>query len=85
MSGQPHFIEGESMTDNKMLYPNISKLCAEHGISIRSLENHLGFSNGTIQGWKRTNPRLDSLISVCSYFHVSMDELVGFDPVNGIA
>lgn len=52
-------------------------------MSIRKLENELGFSNGMINGWKKNNPRLDSLIAVCRYFHVSMDALVGFNPIEG--
>jgi transcriptional regulator with XRE-family HTH domain len=71
------------MFSNKILYENISELCQERGISIRSLEFQLGFSNGTIQGWKKGYPRFKSILAVCSFFRVSIDSLVGFDPKDG--
>jgi len=68
------------MQSGKMLYANITELCSKNHMSVRSLEAELGFSNGMIQGWKRNNPRLESLMNVASYFHVSLDSLVGFNP-----
>ena len=69
------------MESNQMLYENIAKLCSDRNISVRKLETELNFSNGMINGWKHNNPRLDSLMAVCRYFQVSMDALVGFNPI----
>lgn len=59
-----------------MVYEKIAKLCAEKGISVYSLERTLGLGNGTIKGWKDTNPRADLLKRVCDYLGISLDEIM---------
>lgn len=59
-----------------MIYEKIVKMCAEKGISIYFLERTLHFGNGTIKGWKTTNPRVDLLKKVCDYFSITLDEMM---------
>lgn len=62
-----------------MIYEKVAKLCAEKGISIRSLELTLSLGNGTVKGWKNTNPRVDLLKRVCDFFGMTLDEMLTVD------
>lgn len=58
------------------IYERIRELASEKGMSIRELENSLGFSNGLLRSWnKSTNSA--SLEKVANYFNVSTDYLLG--------
>lgn len=59
-----------------MIYEKISKACAEKGISISALEKAVGIGNGTVKGWRETNPRVDLLKKVCDYLCLSLDEVM---------
>ena len=59
-----------------MIYEKIAKMCAEKEISIYFLERTLHFGNGTIKGWKTTNPRVDLLKKVCDYFGITLDDMM---------
>lgn len=59
-----------------MLYENVKYFCSRAGISIRSLEQKAGLGNGVINGWKNSNPRIDSLKSVAKVLGVTLDELL---------
>ena len=61
----------------------IKSLCKEHGISISSLEEKLGFSNGSIG--KARIMASDRLLAVARYFNVSMEYLMDAEfPDSGI-
>ena len=62
-----------------VIYKRIVELCADKGISIYALERTLGLGNGTICGWKETNPRVDLLKKVCDYFGITLDEMMSPD------
>ena len=55
---------------------NIRRLCLEKDISITRLERELGFGNGTINKWKKSSPRVASLLLVAEYFDVTVDALI---------
>lgn len=57
----------------------IRKLCIDHNISIRELEQACGFSRDTIAKWEDHVPRADRLKSVADYFGVTMDSLLKKD------
>lgn len=59
------------------LYNKIKELASEHGFSIRSLEEKLGFGNGTIRRWQTQTPGIDKIQKVADYFNVSIDYLLG--------
>lgn len=59
------------------LYDKIKELASEHGFSIRSLEEKLGFGNGTIRRWQTQTPGIDKIQKVADYFNVSIDYLLG--------
>lgn len=61
------------------LYEKIKELAAQKNISIRQLEEKLGFANATIRRWKNQNPGADKIAKVAKYFNVSVDYLLGLD------
>ncbi|MFK4955111.1 helix-turn-helix domain-containing protein [Lactococcus garvieae] len=61
------------------LYEKIKELAAQKKLSIRRLEEELGFANGSLKQWKNSNPGADKLAKVAKYFHVSVDYLLGLD------
>lgn len=60
-----------------MLFERIKQLANEQKMSIRQLEEKLGYGNGTINRWKKTNPGINKLEKVADYFNVSTDYLLG--------
>ena len=59
-----------------MLYDKISLFCKEKNIPLYLFEKECGLGNGTITGWKSSNPRIDSLQKVAKQMGVSIDELL---------
>ncbi len=45
-------------------------------ISIKKLEETLGFGNGTISKWDKSSPKADKIITVAKYLNVSIDYLL---------
>lgn len=58
------------------LVERIEGLAKQKGLTFKSLEREAGLGNGTIKRWERQSPRLDVLVKVANYLHVSLDELV---------
>lgn len=46
------------------------------GLTFKALEREIGLGNGTIKRWEVQSPRLDKLVMVADYLHISLDELV---------
>lgn len=61
------------------LYEKIKELAAQKKLSIRRLEEELGFANGSLKQWKNSNPGADKLAKVAKYFNVSVDYLLGLN------
>lgn len=61
------------------LYEKIKELASQKNVSIRQVEEKLGFSNGTIRQWGRKNPGVNKVKDVAKYFNVSVDYLLGLD------
>lgn len=59
------------------IYGRIKELAYAQKISIRRLEEKIGFGNGTINRWAKTTPGVDKLEKVADYFGVSVDYLLG--------
>lgn len=59
------------------LYEKIKLLAKERKISIRKLEEDLGYGNGTIRRWDVATPGVDKIQKVADYFGVSTDYLLG--------
>lgn len=55
----------------------IRDLCRKNKISITTLEENLGFSNGSLQ--KKGYLRSDRLLTVANYFNVTMEYLINAD------
>ncbi len=61
------------------LYEKIKELAAQKNVSIRQVEEKLGFANGTIRQWGKKNPGINKVKDVAKYFNVSVDFLLGLD------
>lgn len=59
------------------LYEKIKSLAEKQKISIRRLEEILGYGNGTIRRWEKQTPGIDKIQKVADYFDVSVDYLLG--------
>ena len=67
--------------DNEMLVKTIRELCQLKGIAISQLETDLEFGAGLISRWTKSSPSIDKIIDIANYFHVSLDEVVGYHNV----
>lgn len=65
--------------DNEKMIENIRILCKNHNITPTKLEEELGYSQGLISRWKDKTPSIDKIIDIADYFHVSLDEVVGYN------
>lgn len=59
-----------------MLVKNIRRLCQEHDISIKKLEETLGIGNGIIARWETSAPSVTRVKAVADFFGVTVDELL---------
>lgn len=59
-----------------IILERIKALCAEQGLTIHSLEEKAGLSNGVVDNWETASPNLSSIKAVAEVLHVSIDELV---------
>lgn len=63
----------------------IKYLCEINGTKIKPLEEHLGFSNGSVRFWDSSSPSCDRALKVAEYFNVSLDWLItGKDTLNDL-
>ena len=65
--------------DNELLITNIKNLCKTNGTPISQLEKDLGFGAGLISRWAKSDPSLSKIMDIANYFHVSLDELTGYE------
>lgn len=61
------------------LYANIRKIALQKGYSIKSLEEKVGFANGTIRRWNTSSPSIDKVIKVADALNVKIETLTGRD------
>lgn len=65
------------------LYERIKKCADERKISITNLEKVVGFSNGTIGKWKKSEPKASTLYQVASYFNKPIEYFLVGESVSG--
>ena len=63
--------------DKNVLYDRIKGLADKQNLSIRRLEEKLGFGNGVINRWRKTTPGIDKIEAVANFFGVTTDYLLG--------
>ena len=59
-----------------MIFDNIKRITDEKSISIRTLENEAGLSNGTVGKWRTSNPTIDNLMAVAKVLGVAITDLL---------
>ncbi len=58
------------------LVDRLESIVKERGSNFKRVERECGLGNGTMKRWETQSPRLDKLIKVAEYLHVSLDLLV---------
>jgi len=56
---------------------SVKRLCKKRGIAVSNLEKELGWSNGSINRWSRTNPSIEKVFAVAECLGMTLDELLG--------
>ena len=64
--------------DNELLVKSIRELCKKNNVAVSQLENNLSFGAGLISRWVKSSPTLDKIVDIADYFHVTLDEVVGY-------
>lgn len=64
--------------DNELLVKSIRELCKKNNVAVSQLENDLNFGAGLISRWVKSSPSLDKIVDIADYFHVTLDEVVGY-------
>ena len=67
------------------LFERIKQISVKKNVSIRTIEKLSGLSNGVIQNWATSSPRMDLLLKVADYLEVTLDELVGRSPPSPVS
>lgn len=67
--------------DNELMVKTIRELCMKNNISISQLESDLEFGAGLVSRWTKSSPSIDKVVDIADYFHVSLDEVVGYHNV----
>lgn len=67
--------------NNELLVKSIRELCKKNNIAISQLEGELNFGAGLISRWTKSSPSLDKIVDIAKYFHVSLDEVVGYQTI----
>ena len=71
---------------DSIIYTRIKELCAENDMTINKLETEMGMSPASIAKWKRSvSPTIEKISKIASYFHVSIDYLVGASDIRSTA
>lgn len=65
--------------NNELLVETIRTLCRENNISTSILEKKLNFGAGLISRWTKSDPSLSKIVDIAEYFHVSLDDVVGYN------
>lgn len=47
-----------------MVYAKVIEYCKRNGITISAFEKMCDLSNGTVRGWEKGNPRLETLMKL---------------------
>ena len=61
---------------NILLRKRVAELCAKNGVSARQVEIDLGMPDKTIAHLTANMPRIDKVVALADYFHVSLDWLL---------
>lgn len=62
--------------NTRLIFERLERLCKERGITISGLEKACGFGNGTVRGWKNSDPSVGKVKRVADFFGCTIDALV---------
>lgn len=71
----PDGVDDDEISNNNScstLLERIKEASQNKGITIKYLEQQLGFSNGTIGKWEKSSPTVDRLVAVADFLQVSL-------------
>lgn len=68
-----------------MYYERVKALCDEADLTIMECEKRAGLANGTIGGWRSSEPKITSLQAVASVLGVSFMDLIPEQPKANIS
>ena len=66
----------QTMGGDRLIFERLERLCKERGITISGLEKACGFGNGTVRGWKNSDPSVGKVKRVADFFGCTIDALV---------
>ena len=58
------------------LYEKVTKIAAEKELPIRKVEKLAGVANGTIGGWRESDPKVSTLKKVADALKIGIEELI---------
>ena len=59
-----------------LIYDKIKEICKSKGVSVGSVEEKAGLSNGAISKWNDASPTVDKLNAVAKVLNVKVDSLI---------
>lgn len=59
----------------------INQLCKQKNLSIASLEKELGYGNGTIRKWDKSQPSISKVLNVANRLEVPINYLITEDDI----
>jgi len=71
-----YFIKKSKKRGGKMPFRKVMQFCEKEGIPLYTFEKECGLGNGTIRGWEKGSPRLDSLEKVAKRMGMQVKDLL---------
>lgn len=59
-----------------MVYDKVKKIASAKELTICELEKSAGLGNGTIGGWRTSDPQISSVLKVARVLNVSIEDLI---------
>lgn len=59
-----------------MIFDKVEQYCRENHLPIYLFEKRCGLGNGTVSGWKESNPSFNSIIKVAKEMGISIGTLM---------
>lgn len=64
-----------------VMVEKINQLCKQKSLTIASLEKELGYGNGTIRKWDKSQPSINKVLNVANRLEVPIDYLINEEDI----